>query len=66
MQAGDIGESQTEKLERLAAEHRALKERVHELEQHLSLTSSEQIELARLKKLKLQTKDQLYALRARC
>jgi len=45
-----------------AVEHRALKARVHELESHLSLTSSEQFELARLKKLKLLTKDQLYTL----
>jgi len=50
-------------LERLAAQHRELKARVHELESHISLTTSEQVELARLKKLKLHTKDQLYSLR---
>jgi uncharacterized protein YdcH (DUF465 family) len=66
VEAGNVGESNQQKLERLMAEHRALKERVHQLEQHLSLTTSEQLELARLKKLKLHTKDQLWALRARC
>lgn len=63
MQASNFGETKQELMARLEAEHRALKARVQELESHLSLSPSEQLELARLKKLKLQTKDQLYALR---
>jgi hypothetical protein len=41
----------------LRAEHRALEMRLAELEGHKSLTSSEQIERAQLKKLKLAKKD---------
>ena len=63
MHTGSFEESKQQQLERLSAEHRALKARVHELEGHLSLTSQEQIELQRLKKLKLHTKDQLYTLK---
>lgn len=62
MQAGSFGESKKQMMDRLTAEHRALKARVNELEGHISLTSQEQFELARLKKLKLHTKDQLYTL----
>jgi uncharacterized protein YdcH (DUF465 family) len=65
LQAGSFEESKQQMMERLSAEHRALKARVHELEGHISLTSQEQLELARLKKLKLHTKDQLYTLRQR-
>ena len=62
METGKIGESRQQTLERLTAEHRALAARVSELESKRSLTSHEQLELAKLKKLKLQTKDQLYML----
>ena len=44
-------------VEELRAEHRALELRLAELEGHKSLTSSEQIERAQLKKLKLAKKD---------
>jgi len=43
----------------LEAEHLALETRLAELERHLSLTSEEQIERARLKKLKLAMKDRI-------
>lgn len=62
MQAGIFDETKQQQVLRLSAEHRALKTQVHELEGHLSLTSQEQFDLARLKKLKLHTKDQLYTL----
>lgn len=43
----------------LEAEHRELEARLAELERHLSLTPEEQLERARLKKLKLVTKDRI-------
>lgn len=46
-------------IERLTAEHRALKARLRELEKHIALTTAEQVEYAQLKKLKLQMKDRL-------
>jgi hypothetical protein len=46
-------------LEQLHAEHRALEARLAELDAHISLTSAEQVERARIKKLKLATKDQI-------
>ena len=52
-----------EMIDQLTAQHAALKARVHELEQHLALSQMEQLEVARLKKLKLRAKDQLYRLR---
>ncbi len=55
-------EADVQRLERLRAEHRALKERVAKLEQNLSMTPEEQLECARLKKLKLATKDEIYRL----
>jgi len=63
METGYIGDPKAHQLERLAIEHRTLKARVHELASHLRLTSSEQLELAELKKRKLHAKDQLYMLR---
>lgn len=63
MQTDSYGESKEQVLDRLAAEHRALKAQVHKLAGHVSLTSDEQFELARLKKLKLHTKDRLYTVR---
>jgi uncharacterized protein YdcH (DUF465 family) len=44
-------------VEELRAEHRALELRLAELDGHKSLTPSEQIERAELKKLKLAKKD---------
>ena len=44
-------------IDALRAEHKALEMRLAELEGHKSLTPSEQIERAQLKKLKLAKKD---------
>lgn len=49
-------------LDRLRTEHRALEARLAELESHLSLSPDEQIERARLKKMKLAKKDQILSL----
>ena len=57
-------ETRRELIDQLTAQHRALKERIRELDRHLSLTSSERVEYARLKKLKLRTKDQIQLLQA--
>ncbi len=46
-------------LEKLIAEHRALDERVNDLEQRVHLTPEEELEVHELKKLKLQKKDQI-------
>jgi len=43
----------------LEAEHLAIETRLAELDRHLSLTAEEQLERARLKKLKLATKDRI-------
>ncbi len=48
-----------EKLETLRVEHRALDEKARELERHLSLTAQEQQEITRIKKRKLQLKDEI-------
>ena len=45
------------RLEELRAEHHALDIRLAELDRHLSLSPSEQVERATLKKRKLATKD---------
>ena len=52
-------------LDELTAEHRRLDERVRELERRVSLTPTEQVELSRLKKEKLRTKDRIRAATAR-
>lgn len=52
---GESGESR----EQLQNEHQALELRLAELDRHLSLTSAEQAERARLKKLKLDLKDRI-------
>jgi hypothetical protein len=44
-------------IEDLKAEHRALDLRLAQLQRHISLSPDEQVESARLKKLKLATKD---------
>jgi uncharacterized protein YdcH (DUF465 family) len=49
-------------LERLQKEHRELDEKIHEIESHLHLTPEEEVELPRLKKLKLAKKDQILLL----
>ncbi len=46
-------------LAKLQAEHRAIEQRLAELDRHLTLTADEQLERARLKKLKLAAKDQM-------
>ena len=44
-------------LDRLVAEHRALEQRLIELENHVGLTTEEQVERIQIKKLKLAKKD---------
>lgn len=61
MHFNDRGQKQ-EMIDQLMAQHAALQARVHELEQHLALSPTEQLEVARLKKLKLRAKEQLYRL----
>jgi uncharacterized protein YdcH (DUF465 family) len=46
-------------LAELTAEHRRLDEQLHQLERRRALTPSEQVEIARLKKQKLLTKDRI-------
>jgi hypothetical protein len=50
----------TKELTRLETRHQRLKEQVAEYEARLLLTSQEQIDLQRLKKEKLATKDAIY------
>ncbi len=52
-------------LDRLRAEHAALEARLAELERHISLTTEEQVERARIKKLKLATKDRMASIARR-
>ena len=49
-------------LHRLRDEHHALKARVAEIDRHVALTREEQLECARLKKLKLAAKDLIFRL----
>jgi uncharacterized protein YdcH (DUF465 family) len=49
-------------LDRLRERHGEIERRLAELERHLSLTSDEQLERARLKKEKLATKDRMATL----
>lgn len=51
-------------LDRLERRHKKLKERVAEYEARLFLTSAEQMDLAKLKKEKLATKDAIQSLRS--
>lgn len=51
--------SNEERLQVLRVEHRALDQRLQELEKHLSLTPQEQQEVARIKKQKLHKKDEI-------
>jgi hypothetical protein len=54
--------SKQEQLSKLTDEHRALKERLRELDRHIALTSAERVERAQLKRLKLRTKEQILRL----
>ncbi len=54
-----------QELDKLLAEHRALDAQVCQFEQRVHLTAEEEFELHRLKKLKLQKKDQIQGLRTR-
>jgi hypothetical protein len=58
------GKATADLLEQLRSEHARLKERLVELEGHVSLTADEQVERVRLKKLKLATKDRIAAVAA--
>ncbi|GMV42327.1 MAG: hypothetical protein AMXMBFR64_40430 [Myxococcales bacterium] len=51
-----------DEIRRLRTEHEALEKRLDELNLHVYLTTHEQVELKRIKKLKLQYKDQIHAL----
>lgn len=51
-------------LDRLERRHKKLKERVAEYEARVFLTDTEQLDLAKLKKEKLATKDLIVSLRA--
>ncbi|HZS35439.1 MAG TPA: YdcH family protein [Polyangia bacterium] len=46
-------------LEQLRSEHARLESRLRELDRHLSLSPEEQVERARIKKAKLQLKDDI-------
>jgi len=59
----DVNSASVEVVE-LRERHGEIERRLAELERHLSLTSDEQIERARLKKEKLRTKDRIALLTA--
>ena len=59
----DVNSATVEVVE-LRERHGEIERRLAELERHLSLTSDEQIERARLKKEKLRTKDRIALLTA--
>ena len=60
-----VGTSDNERLlAELVTEHRRIDERIKHLAEQRSLTSSEQVEIQRLKKQKLLTKDRISRLRA--
>ncbi|MBN1962259.1 MAG: YdcH family protein [Deltaproteobacteria bacterium] len=50
-------------LEKLLAEHRALNQKVDELEQRVYLSPAEEFEVQQLKKLRLQKKDLIQGVR---
>ena len=56
------GTDPTTEILRLKARHGEIKKRLEELERHLSLTSDEQVEWARLKKEKLWSMDRIAVL----
>ncbi len=53
-------DARMQELEDLRKQHRELDKKALELSQRLYLTEEEATELARLKKLKLKTKDEMY------
>jgi uncharacterized protein YdcH (DUF465 family) len=57
--AGTGTQDPSMEMARLKARHTEIEKRLTELERHLSLTSDEQIERARLKKEKLWSKDRM-------
>ena len=57
--------SLSEELDRLHAEHHSYAQRLEELTQKTYLSSEEQLEEVRLKKLKLHAKDLIFALEHR-
>ena len=59
----DVNSASVEVIE-LRKRHGEIERRLAELERHLSLTSDEQLERARLKKEKLRTKDRIALLAA--
>jgi hypothetical protein len=60
---GSAGSSDVEtEILRLKVRHTEIEKRLSELEHHLSLTSDEQLERARLKKEKLWSKDRMAVL----
>ncbi len=63
-QGGEQQPNPEELLGQLKSEHAMLEARLAELDSHLSLTSEEQVERVRVKKLKLAKKDQIMALSA--
>src|SRR5436189_179398 len=59
---GSTDQGLADEMIRLKARHRDIERRLAELERHLSLTTDEQVERARLKKEKLWSKDRMTAL----
>ncbi len=59
---GSTRDQNSSLLEQLTEEHRLLDERLQELSRHISLTTAEKEEYARIKKMKLATKDRIRAL----
>jgi hypothetical protein len=55
----DLKSELEEKLQILTIEHKALDKQLNEIESHISLTSNEQFEAARIKKQKLKKKDEI-------
>ncbi len=60
--AATVQSAPTARLEDLREEHRSLEERLMALGGHARLTPDEALEVRRLKKLKLRTKDAMFAL----
>ena len=58
------GKDPAQMLADLKEQHSRLEARLTEIESHLALTSEEQVERARIKKLKLATKDQMAVIAA--
>lgn len=54
--------SKQDQLSKLSHEHRALKERLRDLDRHISLTSAERVERAQLERQTLKTREQILRL----